>query len=266
MFHGGIMRLPTFIACSLLITLAPVAFAADAWVLGGFVGPCQGLQWEADALLFNSLATPAVVRLLSVSDGPDNVPDQNRDLELLPRQTVAVVRSAGWGPSADVPLFMLHLDVPAGVAVEGVLNLGTGTGVDCSLIPRPDNSALYGVIRFPHFRTLIPAHQEQIHLGTTLGGQKSRNNVGIYNSSAAAATAHVELRRACDDRIVSETDVVLAPNTTTQVRLENKSTDICTGPAQTWVDYVSVTVDQPSVTWVSTIANDVEPRVLLSIR
>jgi hypothetical protein len=259
------MRVPSLIARSLLITLAPMAFAADAWVLGGFVGPCSGLQWEADALLFNPLATPAVVRLLSVSDGPNDVPEQNRELELLPRQTVAVLRSAGWG-RADVPFFMLHLDVPAGVVIEGVLNLGTGTGVDCSLIPRPDNSALYGVIRFPHFRTLIPAHQEQIHLGTTLGGQRSRNNVGIFNAGAAAATAHVQLRRACDDRVVSETDVTLAPNTTTQVRLENKSTDTCTGLVQSWVDYVTVTVDQPSVTWVSTIANDVDPRVLLSIR
>jgi hypothetical protein len=260
------MRWSSLIAGSLLTALAPFAFASDAWVLGGFVGPCQGLQWQADALLFNTQSTPAVVRLLSVSDGPDRVPEQNRELELLPRQTVSLVRSTAWGPGADAPMFMLHVAVPAGVIVEGVLNLGTGTGEDCSLIPRPDNSALYGVIRFPHFRALVPAHQEQIHLGTTLGGRQARNNVGIYNASAETATAHVTLRRACDERLVREASVALAPDSTTQVRLDNDSADTCTGSVQTWVDSITVTVDQPSVTWVSTIANSVDVRVLLSVR
>ena len=110
------MRLSSLIASALLIAVAPMTFAAEAWVFGGFVGPCQGLQWQADALLFNPLPTPAVVRLLSVSDGPDNVPDHNRELELLPRQTVALLRTTAWGPS-DVPFFMLRLAVPDGVVI-----------------------------------------------------------------------------------------------------------------------------------------------------
>jgi hypothetical protein len=158
---------------------------------------------------------------------------------------------------------MLHLDVPEGVVIEGILILGTGTGEECGQIPRPDNLALYGIIHFPHFRALVPAYQEQIHLGTTLGLQKSRNNVGIYNASAFAATANVTLRRACDDRIVDETTVELGPNSSTQVRLENKSTGTCD---RARIDYVTVTVDQPSLTWVSTLANGVDPRVLLTIR
>jgi hypothetical protein len=80
------------------------------------------------------------------------------------------------------------------------------------------------------------------------------------------ATARASLHRACDNRLVDETTIQLAANSTTQVRLENKSTDTCTGSVPTWVDYVTVTVDQPSVTWVSTLANGVPPRVLISIR
>jgi len=262
------MRKPFLIALFVLIALAPVATvasAADVWVLGGLVGDCSGLQWWADALVFNTLPAPAIVRLVSVSDGPDNVPGPARELEVLPRQTLGLVSNTAWSPHGDAPFFMLHLDVPEGVVIEGILNLGTGLGGPCQ-IPVPDGSAGYGIIHFPHFRALVPAYQEQIHLGTTLGPLRSRNNVGIYNASAFAATANVTLRRACDDRIADETTVQLDPNSTTQVRLENKITDRCSGRVKPWIDYVTVTVDQPSLSWVSTLANGVDPRVLLTIR
>jgi len=259
------MRKPFLIALFVFIALAPVAPAADVWVMGGFVGYCSGLQWWTDALVFNTLPAPAVVRLVSVSDGPDNVSGPARELEVLPRQTLGLASNTVWRPHGDAPFFMLHLDVPEGVVIEAILNLGTGIGGSC-LLPAPDGSAAYGIIHFPHFRALVPAYQEQIHLGTTLGSQWSRNNVGIYNASAFAATASVTLRRACDDRIVDETTVQLDPNSTTQVRLENKTTDRCIGRVKPWIDYVTVTVDQPSLSWVSTLANGVDPRVLLTIR
>jgi hypothetical protein len=250
----------------LLIANAGVVFAADAWVLRGFAGPCLGLQWEADTLLLNTLHVPAVVRLVSISDDPDPLPEPERELVLNPGQTLSLNRNTAWHPGTDVPLFVLRLDVPDGVLIEGALNLGTGKGEDCPLPPAPDSSAAYGVIHLPHFRALVPANQEQIHLGTTLGGSPARNNVGIHNAAALPATAHVSLRRACDNRLVDETTIQLAANSTTQVRLENKSTDTCTGAVPTWVDSVTVTVDQPSVTWVSTLANGIPPRMLISIR
>ena len=257
---------PRLLIFVLLIANAVPVLAADAWVLRGFAGPCLGLQWEADTLLLNTLPDPAVVRLVSVSDDPNPLPEPERELVLPPGQTLSLNRNTAWQPGTEVPLFVLHLDVPDGVLIEGVLNLGTGRGEDCPLPPAPDSSAVYGVIHLPHFRALVPASQKQIHLGTTLGGSPARNNVGIYNAAAVPATAHVSLHRACDNRLVDETTIQLAANSTTQVRLENKSTDTCTGAVPTWVDYVTVTVDQPSVTWVSTLANGVPPRVLISIR
>lgn len=260
------MLRPRLLTLVLLIANASAVFAADAWVLRGFAGPCLGLQWEADTLLFNTLPAPAVVRLVSIGDGPDPFPEPDRELVLPPGQTLSLNRNTAWHPGTDVPLFVLRLDVPEGVLIEGVLNLGTGSGDGCPLPPVPDNSAVYGVIHLPHFRALVPANQEQIHLGTTLGGNPARNNVGIYNAAAMPATARVSLHRACDNRLVADTTIQLAANSTTQVRLENKSTDTCTGSVPTWVDYVTVTVDQPSVTWVSTLANGVPSRVLISIR
>lgn len=250
----------------LLIANAGAVFAADAWVLRGFAGPCLGLQWEADTLLLNTLPVPAAVRLVSISDDPHPLPEPDRELVLNPGQTLSLNRNTTWHPGTDVPLFVLRLDVPEGVLIEGVLNLGTGSGEDCPLPPAPDSSAAYGVIHLPHFRALVPANQDQHHLGTTLGGSPARNNVGIYNAAAVPATARVALRRACDNRLVDETTIPLAANSTTQVRLENKSPDTCTGSVPTWVDNVTVTVDQPSVTWVSTLANGVPTRVLISIR
>ena len=249
----------------LLIANSGAVFAADAWVLRGFAGPCLGLQWEADTLLLNTLPAPAVVRLVSVSDGTDSIPEPDRELIVPPGQTLSLNRNTAWH-QPDVPLFVLRLDVPEGVLIEGVLNLGTGSGDGCPLPPAPDSSAAYGTIHLPHFRALVPANQKQIHLGTTLGGNPARNNVGIYNAAATPATVHLSLHRACDNRLVDEATIQLAGNSTTQVRLQNKSTDACTGSVPTWVDYVTVTADQPSVTWVSTLANDVPPRVLISIR
>lgn len=260
------MLRPRLVTLVLLIANAGAVFAADAWVLRGFAGPCLGLQWEADTLLFNTLPAPAVVRLVSISDGPDPVPQPHRELVLPPGQTLSLNRTTSWHPRAEVPLFVLRLDVPEGVLIEGVLNLGTGSGEGCPLPPAPDSSAAFGVLHLPHFRALVPANHKQIHLGTTLGGSPARNNVGIYNAAAVPANARLSLHRACDNRLVDETTIQLAANSTTQVRLKNKSTDTCTGSVPTWVDYVTVTVDQPSVTWVSTLASGVPPRVLISIR
>lgn len=259
------MRL-RIIASLLLLVIARGLFAEDVWVLGGMTGHCTGLQWQADTLLFNRRATAATVRLVSVSDGPDIIPPGQRESVLSPRETFQVAWS-GWGPRNDAAIFMLHLDVPPGVDVESVLNIGTGNGSEC-IGPFLDRTAVYGTIHMPHFRALVPANQEQIHLGTTLGTMKERNNVGIFNAGANAAIVDVELRRSCDDRVADKVTIQVAPNSTLQVRLQNPPDEAgCDGfPIQPWLHYVTVTVDQPSLTWVSTLAKDVEPRVHVSIR
>lgn len=258
-------RLVAFII-SLAVTTS-AAFAADVWVLRGGVGPCEGLQYEADALLFNETLTPAVVRLVSLSDGPDDV--SPRELEIPPRQVLSLrVRAGDWRPQADVPLWMLRLDVPPGVRIEGALNLGTGTG-NCVLVPTPDRAALYGTTALPIFRALVPAGEEQIHLNTSLGAMRARNNVGIYNAGSVAATARVEVRRGCDDRTLASAVVSVVANSVLQISVQPESVDGCTAAhrdVQAWVESVRVTVDQPSVTWVSSIAAGQDPRVVIKVR
>lgn len=148
------------------------------------------------------------------------------------------------------------------------MNLGTGTGL-CNLVPTPDGAATYGATRLPVFRALTPAGEEQIHVGTSLGLVSARNNVGIHNSGDAAATARVELRRGCDDRLLSSATVQVAPNSTTQVRVEGAADVGCTAAhrdAQPWVESIRVVVDQLSLTWVSTLASGVEPRIFVTVR
>jgi hypothetical protein len=259
------MRQVRVIASLLLLVSAHGVFADDVWVLGGLTGSCRGLQWNADALLFNRQLTPATVRLLGVSDGPDNVPPGQRELVLSPRETIQLTGS-GWNPGGDAPIYMVHLDVPSAVTVEGLLNIGTGSGGDCT-DPPLDRTALYGTIQMPHFRALVPPSQEQVHLGTTLGPMPERNNVGIFNAGENTAIAHVELRRSCDDRPADQATIQLAPNTTVQVQLKNPTDETtCDGSVQPWIHYITAIVDQPSLTWVSTLANDVVPRVFISIR
>jgi hypothetical protein len=247
--------------------VAPDVPAADVWVLRGSTGPCEGLQWEADTLLFNTALTPATVRLLEVSDGSDEV--TTRQLEIAPRQVASLRNLAGdWRPSSEAALWMLHLDVSESVTVEGVLNIGTGTGL-CVLVPTPDRSALYGTTRLPVFRTLAASGTEQVHLGTSLGLLAARNNVGIFNAGDVAASATIEVRRGCDDRLLAATTVQVAANSTVQIRLDPKSDSGCMAghrDVQPWVETVRVVVDQPSLTWVSSLANGVAPRGILGVR
>jgi hypothetical protein len=248
------------------VMVAATACGDEVWVLRGVAGGCRGPQWFADALLFNTSDEPAVVRLLSVSDGPDQI--VRREITIRPRGTIVLSRNATWSPNADVKHYMVHMDVPAAVTVQGVLNVGYGIGL-CLPGPPLDTSAAFGAAAFPHFRGLIPANQEQVHLGTDLGFIRSRNNVGIFNAGAVAAVAQVELRRACDDAVLAVETVAVPANSTTQVRVENDSLSDCSAGedfVQEWVDVISVRVSQPSVSWVSTIAEGVPPRVLFNVR
>ena len=248
-----------------LLAFASPVLAADVWVLRGGVGPCDGVVWELDDLFYNGGNATATVRLLGVSDGPDEA--IARALDLPPRQVVSLRNATTeWRPSRDLPMWMLHLDVPDGVNVESVLNVGIG---NCTMIPSPDNAALYGTTHVPVFRALVPAGLEQVHIGTSLGGAPARNNVGMFNAGTSPAAVNIELRRACDDLLLDSTTAVVPANSTAQFRLQApEPASGCTAAhraVQPWVEYVTVTADQPGTSWVSSLRNGVPPRVDVSI-
>jgi hypothetical protein len=248
----------------LLLLLASTAFAADVWVLQGGVGACDQLQWHADTILLNTGTTPAVVRLLDVSDGPDMI--AMRELAVMPNHSVALGRATNWAPAGGASTFFLHLDVPDDVVVRNVLNVGT---TPCSLVPTPDETALFGTTQLPAFRLLTPAGATRYVLNTDLGRIAARTNVGLYNAGNETAVADVQLVRACDNQVLDRLTFTIGPNASRQISLHASATTGCGAlhqDVQDWVDYVVITVSQPSLAYVANIANTESPRVLVGVQ
>ena len=117
-----------------------------------------------------------------------------------------------------------------------------------------------GHASMPVFTALVPAQVPQIYLGTDLGERESRANVGIYNAGSVPATADVQLRRTCDNSVVDQRIVTVDPNATVQVGLFGSVDNVCDRISSfTWSRYTVVTVDQPSITFVSNLATKPDP-------
>jgi hypothetical protein len=130
----------------------------------------------------------------------------------------------------------------------------------------------FGKVRLPTFRALTPAGEPQTHQATFLGSEQdipSRINVGVYNGGTVTATAQIEIRRECDDTVVSGETVSVPAKTVLQAT--NFSTNpghgcppASPGPYGPGV-YTVVTVDQPSFSFVSNLANTLLPITSISI-
>jgi hypothetical protein len=151
----------------------------------------------------------------------------------------------------------MHLDVPAGVVVEGrdeVYEILT-----CTSDPSPGPPVKTSL---PVFRTLAPPGLPQVKLGTDLGTTPARQNVAIYNAGNQTATALIEVRRACDDGLVDSRTVSIPPKTISQFGgfgMGSPQNECRAGPqpadlrANHYVRYTVITVDQPSISLVSTL-------------
>lgn len=116
----------------------------------------------------------------------------------------------------------------------------------------------------------------QVHLATFLsnpGDQSSHVNVWIYNGGASAATAHVEVRRQCDDAVVDDTTVTVGAKGSLAVSglaADFRGCPFSRFPTAVplWIPgsiYTIVTVDQPSLSIVSSVANGQIPRAMVSV-
>lgn len=235
---------------------------------------CYRVGWRDHLLFRNTTSQDLIVRALSAGNG-HTLP--NPDLLTVParrNRSLLILRRAGenggsnnWAPGA----FMVNrLDVPAGVLVEsrGELYGPETTALPCQAppgsLPSPE---VFGTIPLPVVRTLTPAGVEHVHLATDLGTQRIRVNVGIYNAGAAAATALVEVRRSCDDVLIEARAVMIPTNSVTQALGFNDSPRPtgCTSPATTeFSRYVTVAMDQPGFSFVTTLANDLPPRIAVT--
>jgi hypothetical protein len=157
-------------------------------------------------------------------------------------------------PASGDNLWLLHLDVPDGIIIESRDEL---IRVSTSPFAELETPFPLGAAPMPVFTSIVPASRAQVHLGTDLGYRKSRINVTIYNAAALDGTAHIEVRCPSDGLVVSARDVVVPAKSVVQTNgldpAIDKSFDrSCAG----WVRYTVVTVDQPSLSLVSVVSED----------
>ena len=125
----------------------------------------------------------------------------------------------------------------------------------------------------PVVQTLTSAGVPQVHLGTDIGSAdlggtpgNGRTNVGIYNAGSVAASATVELRRACDGVLVASQAVAIPANSIVQLVGFSSVFQGCTAiDTAAFESYVVVTVDQPSFSYAVTLSNDRPPFAALGI-
>jgi len=245
------------------------AQSSDVYVLQGHAfGPptgfCGVYTWDGKVLLFNPGDEAAVVRLIGVSNGsPD--PTHRSQFTIAPGSGTSLAQeNARWIPASDdIPLWITHFDAPANVIVESRIEIGVSD--PCVVGPPPSPAGINGKLSFPVFRELNPPNVPKVHLGTDLAFLKTRNNVAVFNAADAAATAHIEVRLLCDDTVLDSRTIQVPPNSVIQTTGLRTEGHCAANPFATYMIYVSVVVDQPSLSWVSSLANTGELKVVYGV-
>jgi hypothetical protein len=271
------------VAISLLL-VPSAAQAREAWLLGFHTEPirypgepdCEALQWQDKEYFFNSKATPAVVRLLGISNGPKPVGAQ--DITIPANSLFATSISQPpfrWDPcvfSCDVTIFVAHVDIPEGVLIS------SRAEVVSSLFTMPDT-----ICPLPGFTAkvfagqplvvklgLAPAGSPQYHLGIDIGTDTdgdsgaagdTRASIGVYNQASVVANATIETRRGCDDALIERRNLTIPPNTVFQFGGFSTDTSGCGAGIKTprYAVYAIVTVDQPGFSYAISLRNDMLP-------
>jgi hypothetical protein len=221
------------------------------------------LLWSTDAIFFNEGSETARIQLISISKG--GPPDPVSEVLVPPRRSVPLVRTTDWGHGGD-GIRIVHLSVPEQVSVESLLVIGTLD--DSGIRPPLTRVGQFGVVHLPVFTSLVPAHETQYHLGIFLGEIPSRINVGIYNAAAVEASATVEIRAHCDDTLIETRSILIPADTAIQafgfpLPQRDCLQPIPGGPVTSV--YVVVTVDQPSLTFVSNVSNVLPPTASVTV-
>jgi len=260
----GLLIMQRILLWCMLLLAAVAVHAADAYLVrfaaDGRSSTCASAFWADDILLYNNQATPATVRLLGLSNGTIR-PETPREVTVLPHRVFSIAQAfrarVVWAPLETSPIWVVHLDIPDGITIDSRDEVYYEFA--CGTLPEHDRRSA-GKVSLPVFRALVPAGQPQIKLGTDLGGRSGRMNVAIYNAGENAATAHVDVRNACDDAVVDSRDVGIPANTILQFGgFRTFGPDCTTTDAASWMRYTIITVDQPSISYVSNLTDDLPP-------
>ncbi len=243
------------VAALMLSTLTTVA--GESWVLfgsaRGFTTGCDpSYIWATETIFHNTAASDRQIGILHHS-GTTILP---------PSITVAggESRSLFFGNIPPSGLEALKIDVPSDVIVESRLqywNVQPCVGLPPPLGP----SGKIGLLSFH----LTDAGQPQHHYGLDLGIEPVRVNVGVYNAGTSTATATIELRRPkCNNPVT--TVLTVPPDTLVQVRVPIPPIcDVSANDAPFWIVNGTVTVDQPSFSYATSVSNVQAPHVTFGV-
>lgn len=256
-----------------------VALARDVYVvrfntvreLAFYAPPCGYLSYQDHLVFYNAGPTEATVQLLGVSNGTATNPRALKVPAGKARSSDSPLgggnaATSSWAPNPQPLLWVAHLDVPDRVQVISKLWVVTSEPISCNAFPVPPGRAHTGA-RMPVAQTLTPAGVPQVHLGTDIGSSdlrltadSGRTNVGIYNAGSVAASAVVELRRACDGGLVASQAATIPANSIVQLVGFSSVFQGCTTiDTAAFESYVVVAVDQPSFSYAVTLSNDRPP-------
>jgi len=235
--------------------------AADIWIIrgsaGARAGDCPGVRWSADALLHNRSATDATLHVVHVSNDGGAT---GTSATVVAHESVSA-SATGIGGTANAALWVAKLDVPPNVSVEGRLEY---FAVSCNP-GSPPNMVPSGKLALPVAHSLVPAGEEQVHFGTDLGGQAVRLNVAIYNAGAVPANVVVMVHQPVCHAVPSTTNAVVPADSIVQVSIPQVPPCTINALSPDWASYVTVTVDQPSFSFVSTLSNTQAPGVTTAV-
>ena len=260
--------------------LASSAYASDAWVVSLGTGPihyagqpdCFSIRWHDMQHFFNSNATLETVRVLGLSNNVPLAPSpQNITLfgnSLYASSFSSLDKCLTDGVCAST-VFVAHLDVPHGMFVSSRAEVDDSPGACPS--GELKTRTLAG-LPLPVVRALTPPRVLQYHLGIdagtvdcpspSCGSASARITIGIYNGGVADATAIIETRRGCDDKIMERRVVTVPANTVLQFGGFPSDTSGCGGvDAKTPKSsiYAVVTMDQPGFSYAISLRNDMPP-------
>lgn len=269
-----------FVGIAFLINIAAPLRAAEVWVVRAIANGQQLNQgcrvvW-ADRLSFlNDGSQEAVVRLVSVSNGELREPPAPL---ILPPGGAKEIRNdfpfggdLQWHPSVSdslVPLAVARLDVPESVVMSSRIEVREAcpTAIPLGFSTR----SVRGSIPMESRRSLIPAGQRQVYLGTDIGYRfngetfvtiANRINVGVFNGGASPAIAAIEVRRSCDGGLIDLRFVTVPPNTIQQFGGFSNPGSVA-GCSET---YVAITMDQPGFSYALAFSNEDIPFVPVGI-
>lgn len=250
-----------------LFLVSGVAHARMIWVVGGRASSNlagQSVRWNGNVIFHNFTAADGVVKVVHVSNSTGT--------PAFPPLTVPPDTStSSFNAAAPAPAWIAQYEISDEITPESRLEIYPlaqyGPGGDFLLPPLAN-------VSMPVFTRLFQPGEPQRHLGTDQGGMPVRVNVGIYNAGTQTATATITLvervsglpvpvpvpenasRRRPDEvsckREISAI-VTVPPDTYQQFPLGDL--EPCYNP-YSFETFTTVTVDQPSLSVVSTLSNN----------